>query len=72
LAVTAETLLLKNHAVTRFFRAGTSARMKIWRKTPTFGTVMPRLKLLIFFRLLDSAGACEIRLDEDLSLSRSG
>jgi hypothetical protein len=31
---------------------------------------MPRLKLLIFFTLLDSARACKIRLDEHLSLSR--
>jgi hypothetical protein len=48
LPITYEALVLKNHAGARFFRVGSSATMKIRRKTRAFGTVMPRLKLLSF------------------------
>jgi hypothetical protein len=48
LPVTYEALVLKNHAGARFFRVGSSATMKIRRKTRAFETVMPRLKLLSF------------------------
>jgi hypothetical protein len=63
-------LALKNHAVARLFPFVSWATIKIWRKTPAFATMMQRLKHLIFFTLLDSARACEIRLDKNLSLSR--
>jgi len=71
LAVTFETSVLKSHAAARLFCARLIGNNENLAENIRVRTEMSRLKHLIFFTLLDGARACEIRLDEDLSLSLS-
>ena len=63
-AVISEIFVLKNHAAARLFRARLFGKHENLTENTRIRDRVPQLKHLIFFALLDSARACEIRLDE--------